>query len=89
MEAATREGGRTAPIRRAPFVYALIVVDAVAVSLFSVATGGTFDVTVDIGGVAFAGGFRIAIWSTAPVCISWIKVTTSGSAPGGNALTGC
>jgi hypothetical protein len=54
-----------------------------------VATGGTFDVTVDIGGVAFAGGFRIAIWSTAPVCISWIKVTTSGSAPGGNALTGC
>lgn len=29
MEAATPEGGRTAPIRRAPFVYALIVVDAV------------------------------------------------------------
>jgi hypothetical protein len=29
MEAATPEGGRAAPIRRAPFVYALIVVDAV------------------------------------------------------------
>jgi hypothetical protein len=30
-------------IRRAPFVYALIVADAVAVTLFSIAVGGSFD----------------------------------------------
>jgi hypothetical protein len=61
MEAATPEGGRTAPIRRAPFVYALIVVDAVAVSLFSVATGGTFDWWLIVLGVIAVGALAVPV----------------------------
>ncbi len=39
-----RPGGALMPaIRRAPFVYALIVADAATVTLFSIAVGGSFD----------------------------------------------
>ena len=43
MEAARPESARSPAIRRAPFVYALIVADAVAVTLFSIAVGGALD----------------------------------------------
>ncbi len=43
MQAATPEAALRPAIRWAPFVYALIVVDAAAVTLFSIAVGGTFD----------------------------------------------
>ncbi len=43
MEAVTPDGAAVPAIRRAPFVYALIAVDAAAVTLFSIAVGGSFD----------------------------------------------
>lgn len=43
MEAPTPETGLMPAIRRAPFVYALIVADAVAVTLLSIAAGASFD----------------------------------------------
>jgi membrane-associated phospholipid phosphatase len=43
MEAARQEWVRMPAIRRTPFVYALIVADAAAVTLFSLAVGGDFD----------------------------------------------
>ena len=43
MEVARPVGGFMPAIRRAPFVYALIVGDAVTVTLFSIAAGGSFD----------------------------------------------
>ncbi|MDQ6856493.1 MAG: phosphatase PAP2 family protein, partial [Candidatus Dormibacteraeota bacterium] len=43
MEAARPESARSPAFRRAPFVYALIVVDAAAVTLLSIAVGGSFD----------------------------------------------
>ncbi len=43
MEVATRQGAVVPAIRRAPFVYALIVADAATVALFSIAVGGSFD----------------------------------------------
>jgi hypothetical protein len=43
MEVASPEPVRMPAIRRAPFVYALVVADAATVALFSVAVGGSFD----------------------------------------------
>ncbi|MBJ7594397.1 MAG: phosphatase PAP2 family protein [Candidatus Dormibacteraeota bacterium] len=55
MDVVTPEAARMPAIRRAPFVYALIVADAAAVALFSLAAGGTFDWwLVALGAVAVA-----------------------------------
>ncbi|MDQ6847875.1 MAG: phosphatase PAP2 family protein [Candidatus Dormibacteraeota bacterium] len=43
MDVVTAEAARMPAIRRAPFVYAVIVADAAAIALFSLAAGGTFD----------------------------------------------
>ena len=55
MEVVTPEAARIPAIRCTPFVYALIVADAAAIALFTIAAGGTFDWwLVALVSVAFA-----------------------------------